>query len=116
MFEISKAQGLQVFENYRRSGARLHVRGSIHGQLAWSPATITEASTEEDKVYFKFFDTPEGPTWMCPVSLTDAKFWFDPTGAAEWKGSGAYEWQSSMRISYIDGTELVLGEQITTIH
>jgi hypothetical protein len=114
MFEVDFEQGVKILEAFCRNKSQLHVRGRIKGELAWSPATIAEASPS--RVRFTFFDAPDSEKYECEVPLAGAELWFDPTGTTAWVGSGAYEWRSSLRISYTDGTELVLGERLMTVH
>ena len=109
MFEVDFEQGVRILEAFCRSASQLHVRGTIMGEFAWSPATIAKASVY--RVCFDRFDAPGSEQHRCEVSLVDARLFYDPNGTTASTVSGAYPWRSALRIVYRDGTELVLGER-----
>lgn len=109
MFEIDIEEGLRILEAFCRNASQLHVRGKIKGELAWAFATVTK--TSESRVCFKLFDGLGTVQYECDLPLAGAQLFYAPTGSADWTGPAGYAWRSALRIAYLDGTELVLGER-----
>ena len=73
-------------------------------------------SASRADVTLSLFDHPQGLHWKCELPLTNAKMWFDPGCTAGWGGWAEKECHSVLRITYSDGTELILGERTATVH
>jgi|SRR5665213_2754252 len=109
MFEIDIEECLRILEAFCRNASQLHVRGKVKGELAWAFATI--AKTSESWVCFNLFDALGTEQYECDVPLAGAQLFYDSAGSAAWTGSGGHARRSALRIAYLDGTELVLGER-----
>ena len=114
MFEIDIEQCLRILEAFCRNASQLHMRGRVKGELTWAFATI--AKTSESWVCFNLFDVLGTGQYECDVPLAGAQLFYDPTGSAAWTASGGHAWRSALRIAYLDGTELVLGERQYSVH
>ena len=114
MFEIDIEQCLRILEAFCRNASQLHMRGRVKGELTWAFATI--AKTSESWVCFNLFDVLGTGQYECDVPLAGAQLFYDPTVSAAWTASGGHAWRSALRIAYLDGTELVLGERQYSVH
>lgn len=114
--EISMDQGFKLLQTYCDLKTELRVKGSVRGDFAESKAMIIDASPSFEEVCFKLFEELEGPNWLCKISLSGARFWLDPTGGPQRASNSEFDlWWSLIRIQNHDGSELLLGENLTKV-
>ena len=115
MIKISSPLGLWIIEAYRRMAAQLQFLSLDDGNLIDSSVVISETTPIDPRMCLVFTDDPSEQKPKCWVSLSNAMFWFDPTGeSANSVGFPNGTWRSFLRIQFSRGNVIFLGEKFTT--